>query len=66
MAVYTGTNRSADVVADVPTAVLRLPLATLKRLEADEPALASQFHEFVVRVLAARLAVANEQIRAAY
>jgi SulP family sulfate permease len=66
MAVYTGTNRSADVVADVPTAVLRLPLDTLKRLEADEPALASQFHEFVVKVLAARLAVANEQIRAAY
>jgi SulP family sulfate permease len=66
MAVYTGTHRSADVVADVPTAVLRLPLATLKRLEADQPALASQFHEFVVRVLAARLAVANEQIRAAY
>jgi sulfate permease, SulP family len=41
-------------------------LDTLKRLEADEPALASQFHEFVVKVLAARLAVANEQIRAAY
>lgn len=66
MAVYTGTHRSADVVADVPTAVLRLPLPTLKRLEVDDPALASQFHAFVVRVIAARLAVANEQIRAAY
>jgi sulfate permease, SulP family len=66
MAVYTGTSRSADVVAEAPTVVLRLALPTLRRLEAEDPALASQFHEFVVRVLAARLVVANEQIRAAH
>jgi sulfate permease, SulP family len=66
MAVYTGAHRSADVIADVPTVALRLGLSTLQRLEADDPALASQFHAFVVRVLAARLAVANEQIRSAH
>jgi SulP family sulfate permease len=65
MAIYTGSRRSADVVADVPTIVERLTLATLKRLETDDPVLAAQFHAFVVRVLAARLVVANEQIRAA-
>lgn len=66
MAVYTGARRSAGVAADRPTVVLRLALATLRRLEQDDPALASQFHAFVVKVLAARLAVANEQIRAAH
>ncbi|SAK66679.1 hypothetical protein AWB81_02725 [Caballeronia arationis] len=50
----------------VPTVVLRLTLPTLRRLEAEDPALASQVHEFVVKVLAARLAIANEQIRAAH
>ncbi|SAL78119.1 sulfate transporter [Caballeronia peredens] len=65
MAVYTGARRSADVVADEPTVVLRLALSTLKRLETDDPALAARMHKFVARVLAARLVVANEQIRAA-
>jgi SulP family sulfate permease len=63
--VYTGARRSADVVADEPTVVLRLALATLKRLESDDPALAARMHKFVARVLAARLVAANEQIRAA-
>jgi len=65
MAVYTGARRSADVVADEPTVVLRLALSTLQRLENDDPALAARMHKFVARVLAARLVVANEQIRAA-
>ncbi|WP_321790984.1 SLC26A/SulP transporter family protein [Caballeronia sp. J97] len=65
MAVYTGARRSADVVADEPTVVLRLALSTLRRLESDDPALAARMHKFVARVLAARLVVANEQIRAA-
>jgi SulP family sulfate permease len=65
MAVYTGARRSADVVADEPTVVLRLALSTLKRLESDDPALAARMHKFVARVLAARLVAANEQIRAA-
>jgi SulP family sulfate permease len=65
MAAYTGARRSADVVADEPTVVLRLALSTLKRLEDDDPALAARMHKFVARVLAARLVVANEQIRAA-
>ncbi|SPB16333.1 sulfate transporter membrane protein [Caballeronia novacaledonica] len=65
MAAYTGAERSADVIADEPTVVLRLALSTLRRLELDNPALAARMHKFVARVLAARLLVANEQIRAA-
>ncbi|SAL66277.1 Bicarbonate transporter BicA [Caballeronia terrestris] len=66
MAVYTGAKRSADVIAETPAVVLRLALPTLRRLEAEDPALASRFHEFVVRMLAARLAVANEQLRTSH
>ncbi|SAK54743.1 Crp/Fnr family transcriptional regulator [Caballeronia ptereochthonis] len=65
MAVYTGARRSADVVADEPTVVLRLAVSMLKRLETDDPALAARMHKFVARVLAARLVAANEQIRTA-
>jgi SulP family sulfate permease len=65
MAVYSGARRSADVVADEPTVLLRLALSTLRRIEADDPALAARLHKFVAHVLAARLAVANEQIRGA-
>jgi SulP family sulfate permease len=65
MAAYTGARRSADVVADEPTVVLRLALSTLRRLEDDDPALAGRMHKFVARVLASRLIVANEQLRAA-
>ncbi|WP_429334498.1 SLC26A/SulP transporter family protein [Paraburkholderia sp. 35.1] len=65
MAAYSGARRSADVVADEPTVVLRLALSTLRRIENDDPALAARMHMFVARVLAARLAVANEQIRVA-
>jgi sulfate permease, SulP family len=65
MAVYTGARRSADVIADEPTVALRLTVATLQRLETDDPVLAARLHKLVARVLAARLVVANEQIRAA-
>ncbi|MDR5833987.1 SulP family inorganic anion transporter [Caballeronia sp. LZ034LL] len=65
MAVYTGAQRSADVVADEPTVVSRLALATLRRLEDEDPALAARMHKFAARVLAARLGAANEQLRAA-
>jgi len=65
MGAYNCARRSADVVADEPTVVLRLALATLQRMESDDPALAARMHMFVARVLAARLAVADEQIRVA-
>ncbi|MEX3846278.1 SulP family inorganic anion transporter [Paraburkholderia sp. BR10882] len=65
MGAYTGARRSADVVADEPTVVLRLAISTLRRIDIDDPALAGRMHMFVARVLATRLAVADEQIRVA-
>ncbi|MHA4870407.1 SulP family inorganic anion transporter [Duganella sp. PWIR1] len=66
MALYTQNPRSADVRADQPTLVRRLSLAALQRMEADDGPSAQQFHRFVVNVLASRLTVANEAVRAAY
>jgi sulfate permease, SulP family len=66
MAVYTRERRSADVLAEAPTRVRRLSLAALLALEAEDPASAQEFHRFLVKVIASRLAVANEALRAAY
>ncbi|NGZ88239.1 SLC26A/SulP transporter family protein [Duganella aceris] len=66
MALYTQNPRSADVRADVPTLVQRLSLQALHRMEAEDGDTAQQFHRFVVNVLASRLTVANEAVRAAY
>jgi sulfate permease, SulP family len=66
MAVYTQTPRSADVIAEAPTRVRRLALPTLLALERDDPVAAQQFHRFLIKSIAARLAVANEALRAAY
>ncbi|MFD1561061.1 SulP family inorganic anion transporter [Paraburkholderia silviterrae] len=66
MAMYTQQPRSADVFAEMPTRVRRLSLAALAALEQDDPAAAQQFHRFMVKVIASRLALASEALRAAY
>ncbi|TAL98493.1 MAG: cyclic nucleotide-binding domain-containing protein [Paraburkholderia sp.] len=66
MAVYTQKARSADVCADGPARVRRLSLAALRTLEQDDPLTAQQFHRFVVKVMASRLAAADEALRAAH
>ena len=66
MAVYTQNRRSADVLAEMPTRVRRLSLDTLLALEQDDPVTAQQFHRFLVKTIASRLAVADEALRAAH
>ncbi|MCX7804039.1 MAG: SulP family inorganic anion transporter [Planctomycetota bacterium] len=63
MGLYSGRPRSADVVADVPARARRLTRERLRELERDFPRAAIQFHNFVAKVLAARLAAANEEMR---
>jgi SulP family sulfate permease len=46
--------------------VRRLSLAALVALEQDNPAAAQQFHRFLVKVIASRLTLATEALRAAY
>lgn len=66
MGLYTEQARTADVLADEMTIVWRLTYDALRRLEHEDADAARQFHRFVVMVLASRLTVANDVVRAAY
>jgi SulP family sulfate permease len=52
---YTGIPRTADVVAEVPSVVLRIGRDAIDRLEAEEPELAAALHRWLATTLAERL-----------
>ncbi len=52
---YTGIPRTADVVAEVPSVVLRIGREAIERLEAEEPELAAALHRWLATTLAERL-----------
>jgi SulP family sulfate permease len=52
---YTGVARTADVVAEVPSVVLRIDRESIERLEAEEPELAAALHRWLATTLAERL-----------
>ncbi len=56
IALYTGVARTADVVAEVPSVVLRIDRESIERLEAEEPELAAALHRWLATTLAERLA----------
>jgi SulP family sulfate permease len=55
VALYTGAPRTADVVAETPSVVLRLRRASIERMEAEAPELAAALHRWLARTLAERL-----------
>jgi SulP family sulfate permease len=55
IAFYARVARTADVVAEVPSVVLRLSREAIDRLEADEPELAATLHGWLATTLAERL-----------
>jgi sulfate permease, SulP family len=55
IALYTGVARTADVVAEEPSVVLRLSRASIARMEATEPALAAALHRWLAETLSERL-----------
>ena len=61
MAMYTGVPRSADVVAETPSVVLRLSRDSIERVEAADPALAAALHRWLATTLSERL---GESLRA--
>jgi SulP family sulfate permease len=61
MAMYTGVPRSADVVAETPSVVLRLSRESIERVEAADPALAAALHRWLATTLSERL---GESLRA--
>jgi SulP family sulfate permease len=52
---YTGIPRTADVVAEIPSVVLRISRGSIERLEAEEPELAAALHRWLAATLAERL-----------
>jgi SulP family sulfate permease len=52
---YTGIPRTADVVAEAPSVVLRLSRASIKRMEGEDPELAAALHRWLATTLADRL-----------
>jgi SulP family sulfate permease len=55
VALYTGVPRTADVVAETPSVVLRLSKASIERIEAEEPELATALHRWLAGILSERL-----------
>jgi SulP family sulfate permease len=55
IALYTGTARTADVVAETPSEVLRLGRASIERMEVAEPELAAAVHRWLATTLSERL-----------
>jgi len=55
MALYTGVPRTADVVAEAPSVVLRLSAGSIERMEASEPEVAAALHRWLATTLADRL-----------
>jgi SulP family sulfate permease len=62
IALYTGVPRTADVVAETPSVVLRFSRASIERMEAEEPQVAAALHRWLASTLAERL---TETMRAA-
>jgi sulfate permease, SulP family len=52
---YTDVPRTADVVAEVPTVVLRISRETIERLETEEPETAAALHRWLAATMAERL-----------
>lgn len=55
VALYTGTPRTADVVAETPSVVLRLSRASIARMEAEDPDTAAALHRWLATMLSERL-----------
>jgi SulP family sulfate permease len=55
VAMYSGDPRTADVVAEGPSVVLRLDRASIDRVEAQDPELAAALHRWLAGVLSERL-----------
>jgi sulfate permease, SulP family len=55
VAMYSGVPRTADVVAETPSVVLRLSGESIERMEASEPELAAHVHRWLATTLSERL-----------
>ena len=55
VSIYTGVPPAADVIAEVPSVVLRLPRSEIERMGSEDPELAAAVHRWLAGMLAERL-----------
>ncbi|MDX6766323.1 MAG: SulP family inorganic anion transporter [Candidatus Methylacidiphilales bacterium] len=55
LGLYLGEPRTASILADVDCVLFRMGRDTLDRLQVEQPALASAFHQCMLRMVASRL-----------
>ena len=60
VAMYSGAPRTADVVAEAPSVVLRLAGSEIERLDRSEPQLAAEVHRWLATTLSERLDSMNK------
>jgi SulP family sulfate permease len=60
---YLNGPRTASVITETEATLYRLTRAAMERMEQDSPEAASAFHEFMVRLLAERLAETNKMLQ---
>ena len=63
LGLFLGVQRTASVVTNKECLVLRLSASALEKMKAKEPALVSDFYEFMVKILAERVVNCNKTIR---
>ena len=64
IAFYTQGIRTASVVAAEPCVVYQLSQESIDRMKTEQPPLAILFHDQMASILAGRLQVANNALRA--
>ncbi|WP_293865738.1 SulP family inorganic anion transporter [uncultured Alsobacter sp.] len=64
IAFLQGSRRTASIVADEPLACFSLSRAAFERMSQEDPLIAALFYRNVAGVLAERLAVTTDQVRA--
>lgn len=60
---YLGGVRTASVIADEPTIAHRLTAGGLDKMSREDPEAGANFHRYVVRMLAERLAATDRMVR---
>jgi len=66
VAMYTGVPRTADVVAEEPSVVLRLRGSAILRMESEDPELAAALHRWLAGTLAERLTDTQRAVEALF
>lgn len=64
LGIYLKGERTANVVTEQKSVLYRLSFESMKKMETDDPAVASALHEWIARLLAERMADNNRSIEA--